>query len=86
VFLAAIHPTHPAEALTVEEAITAFTAGSAYAEFQEHRKGTLAPGKLADLAVLSQDPFTAPLPALPATFSVLTMVGGRVVWDTGALH
>jgi predicted amidohydrolase YtcJ len=86
VFLAAIHPTHPAEALTVEQAITAYTAGSAYAEFQEHKKGTLAPGKLADLAVLNQDPFGVPLPALPATSSVLTMVGGVVVWSTGEVH
>jgi predicted amidohydrolase YtcJ len=86
VMLAAIHPTHPAEALTVEQAITAFTAGSAAAEFEEHRKGSLAPGNVADLAVLSQDPFSAPLPALPATGSLLTMVGGQVVWDAGVLQ
>jgi predicted amidohydrolase YtcJ len=85
VFLAAIHPTHPAEALTVPQAISAFTSGAAYAEFEEHEKGTLAPGMLADLAVLSQDPLTVPLPQVPATTSVLTMVGGRIVWDTGAV-
>ena len=85
VFLATIHPTHPSEALTVEQAVTAYTAGSAYAELAEDRKGSLAPGKLADLAVLSQDPFVVPPPAIPATTSVLTMVGGAVVWDTGAV-
>jgi len=85
VLFAALHPTHPAEALTVEEAVTAYTMGSAYAEFQENKKGSLSPGKWADLAVLSQDVFTVPLAALPATTSVLTMVGGEVVWDAGEL-
>ncbi len=85
VMLAAIHPTRPSEALTVEEAITAFTRGAAYAEFADGVKGTLAPGMLADLAVLSQDPFTVPIPALPATASLLTLVGGRIVWDAGVV-
>jgi predicted amidohydrolase YtcJ len=85
IFLATIHPTHPSEALTVEQAVSAYTRGSAYAEFEESRKGTLAPGQRADLAVLSQDIFTVPPPALPATFSVLTMVDGNIVWDAGVL-
>ena len=58
-----------------------YTRGSAYAEFAEREKGTLAPGMLADVAVLSQDIFTVPPPALPATRSVLTIVGGQIVWD-----
>lgn len=86
VMLATIHPTHPSEALTVEQAVEAYTRGSAFAELEEHRKGTLAPGKLADLAVLSQDPFSVPAAALPATRSLMTLVGGRVVWDAGVLH
>lgn len=57
------------------------TRGSAYAEFAEGEKGTLAPGMLADLAVLSQDIFTVPPPTLPGTTSVLTLVGGTVVHD-----
>jgi predicted amidohydrolase YtcJ len=85
IFLATIHPTHPSEALTVEQAVTAYTRGSAYAEFEENRKGVLAPGRLADLAVLSQDIFTAPPFLIPSTQSVLTVVGGDVVWDAGAL-
>lgn len=84
--LATIHPTHPAEALTLTQALDAFTRGAAFAEFEEARKGTLAPGKLADLAVLSQDIFHAAPGDLPATRSVLTIVGGRVVWDAGVLH
>jgi predicted amidohydrolase YtcJ len=55
------HPANPPEALTREEAVMAYTAGSAYAESAEKQKGTLAPGMLADLAVLSQDIFTIPL-------------------------
>ncbi|HEX7020319.1 MAG TPA: amidohydrolase [Gemmatimonadaceae bacterium] len=77
-------PLHPAEAFTREEAVTAYTRGSAYAEFAEREKGTLAPGMLADLAVLSQDIFSVSAAALPATTSVLTMVGGVVAFN--ALH
>ena len=85
VLFATVGPANRAEALTREQAITAYTRGSAYAEFAEREKGTLAPGMLADLAVLSQDVFTVPAAALPATRSVLTMVGGRVVHDAGTL-
>lgn len=85
-FLAVLHPFHPAEALTMEEAVTAYTRGSAAAEFQEWQKGSIRPGYLADLAVLSQDIFTIPPPAVPGTTSVLTLVGGETVWDAGALH
>jgi predicted amidohydrolase YtcJ len=78
---AVTHPLVPGEALTREQAVTAYTRGSAYAEFAEREKGALAPGMLADLAVLSQDVFTVPAAALPATTSVLTLVGGAVVHD-----
>lgn len=84
-FFAVTHPFHPAEALTMEQAVTAYTRGSATAEFQEWQKGSLKPGYLADLAVLSQDIFTLPPPAVPGTVSVLTLVGGEVVWDAGVL-
>jgi predicted amidohydrolase YtcJ len=81
VMFARTHPVNPAEALTREEAVEAYTRGSAYAEFTEADKGILAPGKLADLAVLSQDIFTVPVGDLPKTRSVLTLVGGRIVYD-----
>ena len=84
-FLATIHPTHPSEALTIEQAVRAYTRGSAYAKFEEGRKGTLTLGQLADLAVLSQEIFHAPPPAIPATVSVLTMVNGVIVWTSGAV-
>jgi predicted amidohydrolase YtcJ len=82
---AVVHPTHPSEALTLEQALAAYTRGSAYAELAEHKKGVLAPGRLADLAVLSQDIFALPPFAWPATTSLLTVVGGEVVWDAGLL-
>jgi predicted amidohydrolase YtcJ len=72
--------------LTREQAVTAYTAGSAYAEREELQKGTLAPGRLADLAVLSQDIFTVHFSLIPGTESVLTMVDGRIVWDAGVIH
>ena len=70
----------PSEGITREQAVIAYTRTSAYAEFEEKQKGTLEPGKLADIAVLSQDIFTIPAPELPKTVSVLTMVGGKVVY------
>jgi predicted amidohydrolase YtcJ len=81
VMFATMHPTNPAEALTREQAVIAYTRGAAFAEFAEKDKGTLAPGMLADLVVLSQDVFTVPPPELPKTQSVLTMIGGKIVWE-----
>ena len=86
ILFAATHPDRPSEAITREQAVIAYTATSAYAEFGEKDKGTLEPGKLADLAVLSQDIFTIPAQALPKTESVLTLVGGRVVYDAEAIR
>ncbi|HET7707310.1 MAG TPA: amidohydrolase family protein, partial [Thermoanaerobaculia bacterium] len=82
VLFATIHPRNPAEAMTREQAVRAYTAGSAYAEFAEKQKGTIAPGMLADLAILSQDVFTVPPPELPKTESVMTMIGGKVVYGS----
>ena len=81
ILFAVTHPTNRREALTREQAVTAYTRGSAWAEFAETEKGTLAPGMLADLAVLSQDVFTVEEGRLPETASLLTVIGGRVVYD-----
>jgi predicted amidohydrolase YtcJ len=81
ILFAVTHPTSRREALTREQAVTAYTRGSAFAEFAETTKGTLAPGMLADLAVLSQDIFTVEEGRLPETSSALTIIGGRVVYD-----
>jgi predicted amidohydrolase YtcJ len=82
IMLAVDRRDNPGEAITREAAVIAYTRGSAFAQFAEHQKGTLAPGMLADLAVLSQDIFIVPLESLPSTVSVLTMVGGRIVYRT----
>ena len=79
---AVTHEQHPSEALTREQAVTAYTAGSAFAEFAENTKGRLAAGMLADLAVLTQDIFTVAADRLPATRSALTMINGRIVRNT----
>jgi predicted amidohydrolase YtcJ len=80
IFFATVHPTTPSEAITIGQAVSAYTQGSAYAENEEHRKGTIAVGMLADLAVLSQDVFSAEPPAVAGIQSLLTMVGGKIVW------
>jgi len=71
-------PFNPDEAVTAEQALRAWTWGSAYASRQEHVKGMIAPGLLADLVVLSEDP-TAVSPERIAGLEVLaTIVGGEV--------
>jgi len=85
VMLATIDPGRPTQAITREQAVTAYTLTSAYAEFAEQDKGSLVPGKLADLAVLSQNIFQVPAVELPNTESLLTIVGGKIVFDSGAL-
>jgi predicted amidohydrolase YtcJ len=83
--LACTHPDRPSEALTREQAVIAYTRTSAYSESMEKEKGSLEAGKLADLAVLSQDIFTVSPEQLPKTASILTMVGGAIVYDAHVL-
>ncbi|MGA8808493.1 MAG: amidohydrolase family protein [Thermoanaerobaculia bacterium] len=78
-------PGNAAEAITREEAVDAYTRGSAFAEFAENEKGTIAAGKLADLAILSQDIFRVSADALPDTKSELTIVDGKIAYDGGTL-
>ncbi len=85
IMFATMHPTNPKEAVTRAQAVIAYTKGSAYAEAKEGEKGILKKGMLADLAVLSQDIFAIPPQELPRTGSVLTIIGGRIVFDAGVL-
>jgi predicted amidohydrolase YtcJ len=85
IMLATTHPMRPSEAITREEAVIAYTKTSAYAEFEEQEKGTLMVGQYADLAVLSQNIFIVALPQLMKTESLMTVVNGRVVYDSGML-
>ncbi len=71
----------PEQKLTVAESVEAYTMGSAYAEFQDTEKGSIIPGKLADMVLLSDDIFTID-PAKIRDVKVLkTIVGGRLIWD-----
>jgi predicted amidohydrolase YtcJ len=74
---------HPEERITMAQAIELYTLGSAYAEFAETRKGSIAPGKLADLVMLSRDLFTIPPGEILGTKPVMTIVGGKVVYEAG---
>jgi predicted amidohydrolase YtcJ len=85
IMMATTHPLRPDEAITREEAVIAYTLTAAYAEFKEHEKGTLTKGKVADLAVLSQNIFTIDVPKLMGTESLLTMVNGKIVYDSGSI-
>jgi predicted amidohydrolase YtcJ len=78
-------PFNPGEAVSAEEALRAWTWGSAYASGQEHVKGSVAPGLLADLVVLAEDP-TAVSPDRIAGLEVLaTIVGGQFAYDRAGL-
>jgi predicted amidohydrolase YtcJ len=74
------------EAVTIEQALHASTVAPAWLTGDERRRGTLLPGRLADLVVLDRDPVTCPPEELGAIAVVATMVGGRWVhnpppWD-----
>ncbi|HSB76610.1 MAG TPA: amidohydrolase [Terriglobales bacterium] len=70
--------------ISVAEAVEAYTLGSAYAEFQEKEKGSITPGKLADIVILSDDIFSID-PRLIRNVQVeTTILGGRVVWQRAA--
>jgi predicted amidohydrolase YtcJ len=71
----------PEQKLTVPEAVEAYTNGSAYAEFQDKDKGSIMPGKLADMVLLSDDIFTIDPVKIRDVKVLKTIVGGRVVWD-----
>lgn len=71
----------PEQRITVDEALRAVTVENAYAAFEEHEKGSITPGKLADLVVLSDDIFTIAPEKLETVSVLMTIVGGTIVWD-----
>jgi predicted amidohydrolase YtcJ len=71
----------PRQKITVEEAIRVCTLHGAYASFEEHLKGSIEPGKLADLVVLGRDPLKEPPSSLITIPVERTMTGGRWVWE-----
>ena len=70
----------PEQAVSLESALRHYTIDAAYASFEEDVKGSLAPGKLADLVVLADDLFKAPPETILKTRVLLTVVGGRAVY------
>jgi predicted amidohydrolase YtcJ len=70
----------PEQKIKLPEAVEAYTMGSAYAEFQEKEKGSITPGKLADMVLLSDDIFQLDPKKIADVQVDMTMLGGRVVW------
>lgn len=76
----AVAAPYTAQRISAVDAFTAYTKDAAYASFEEHMKGTLSVGKLADFAVLSDDPFVNP-EAIHSMVVLRTVVGGEVVFE-----
>ena len=72
---------HPEQAVSREQALKMFTLWPAYAAFEEKEKGSIEPGKLADLTVLSKDIMKIPETEIPKTRSEMTIIGGEIVFD-----
>ena len=70
----------PEEKITLPEAVETYTIGSAFAEFQEHEKGSITPGELADMVILSDNIFDLKPKAIQNTKVETTIVGGKVVY------
>jgi hypothetical protein len=71
----------PEQKISVEEAVRAYTMGSAYAEFQDSEKGSITPGKLADLVMLSRDIFKIDPKEIEKVKVLMTIVDGRIVYE-----
>lgn len=75
----------PQEAYSPERALYSYTMGNAIAAFEEDIKGSITPGKLADIAVLSQDLLTVPDEGILSTEITMTILGGKVVYRDGEI-
>jgi predicted amidohydrolase YtcJ len=72
---------YPDQRMSREEALRSYTWNNAYAAFEEKLKGSLEPGKLADITVLSRDIMTVPEDEIPGTDVIYTIVGGKVAFE-----
>ena len=75
---------YPEQAMSRMEALRSYTINGAYAAFEDSLKGSLTPGKLADITVLSKDILTIPEAEIPSTEVVYTIVGGKVKYRKGS--
>ena len=74
-------PLLPQERVSAEQALAMYTINGDYASFEEERKGSITPGKLADMVILSDDPVKS-LPEKVKDIKVeMTVIGGKVVWE-----
>jgi len=71
----------PEERISPEQALALYTLNAAYASFEEDIKGSIAPGKLADMVILSDDPTKIPPEQIKDIKVEMTIIGGEVVWE-----
>jgi predicted amidohydrolase YtcJ len=71
----------PEERLTPVQALTLYTKNAAYASFDEKTKGSITPGKLADLVLLSDDATEVDPEAIKEIKVLMTVIGGEMVWE-----
>jgi len=72
--------------LTLDEALRGYTLEGAYAEFEENSKGSIEPGKLADLTVISDDITKISTKQILSIHVLKTLVGGKVVFEESTQH
>jgi len=69
------------ESISAEQALAMYTANAAYASFEEKVKGSISPGKLADIVILSNDPIISPPEQIKDIRVDMTIIDGKVVWE-----
>jgi predicted amidohydrolase YtcJ len=74
-------PVLPEERIPARQALAMYTINAAYAQFEESFKGSITPGKLADMVVLSANPLTSPRESIKDIKVEMTILGGEVVWE-----
>ena len=74
-------PVLPEERISATQALAMYTINAAYASFEEGSKGSITPGKLADMVVLDADPLRSPLEGIKDIKVEMTVLGGEVVWE-----
>jgi len=73
------------EGIPLHKALEMYTMGSAAASFQEETKGSLCPGKVADIIMLDEDPFGIEAARIKDIRVLMTILEGRIVWENGGL-